>query len=314
VRRSFFVLAGLSACVAAASIAACSSTGSSAGVPPITGIVVRAETITNARGCGAANNQVFRYAAVVYGYDGQAKNESEVPDHLTVPRTANVFDCFTDGTFVQLSPVNGRLDFRVDVFVYNEPAYQAQKGTVDRATAPEPAPWDPDAGPPPPPPALAVKQSLESSLPTWTTTCFATQLQDVTVLAVCDPLAAGQSGIRGRAPADGGAPTASVVLPLGAFPLVDGGALRCDDQFVKVRARARKSSKVGEPADLRCSKVGPEGTLVPTTFEVNPADAPATYAIDVALFRQDDSLVGQTVCRAVTSPGLTSSAVCDPVK
>lgn len=306
-RRFLLAFAGLVGCACAVSFVACSDTGSTAGVPPITGVVVRAETLTTGRGCGTRGDQVFRYAAIVYGNDGNG--------NLDVPRAANVFDCFTDGTFVQLAPVNDSLDFRIDVFVYNQQAYLAQRAVIDGATAPEPPPPDPDAAAPPPPaPAAAVKQALEASLPTWTTTCTASQLQDVEVLAVCDPLAAGLSGIRDLTPADGAAPVpASVTLPLGSFALADGGVVRCDDQFTKVRVRARQGSSIGEPADLRCSKVGSEGTLVPVVFEVNPAAAPATYLIDVALLRADDSMLGQTLCRASTSPGLASSAVCDPL-
>lgn len=308
-RRFLLAFAGFVACACTVSFLACSDAGSTAGVPPITGIVVRAETLTTGRGCGTRGDQVFRYAAIVYGYDG-----TDNANNLTVPRAANVFDCFTDGTFVQLTPVNGRLDFRVDVFVYNEQAYLAQKAVVDSASAPEPPPPDPDAAAPPPAPAAAVKQALEASLPTWSTTCTASQLQDVQVLAVCDPLAAGLAGIRGLTPTDGGgAAAASVTLSLGAFPLADGGVVRCDDQFTKVRVRARQGSSIGQPADLRCSKVGSEGTLVPVVFELNPAAAPATYLIDVALLRADDSVLGQTLCRASTSPGLPSSAVCDPL-
>lgn len=304
---SFLAFAGLTAAATLGTMVACSESTGVGGIPPVTGIVIRAESLTQGRGCGTGASQVFRYAAVVYGMDGAG--------NFTVPRAANVFDCFTDGTFVQLAPVNGSLDFRVDVFVYTQPAYASQKATIDNASAPEP-PLPTDANPNPVAPALAVKTALEGTTPTWTTSCTATQQPDVRVLAACNPLAAGTGGLGGQTDAatDGGGDAGAIVtLSLGSFPNAEGGTYRCSDQFTKTRVRPRVGGTIGEAVDLRCDRVDEQGTLVPVVFEVNPALAPANYEIDVGLVRADDTVLGQTICRAGTTPGLKSSAVCDPV-
>lgn len=303
---SFLAFAGLATAATLGTMVACSETTGVGGIPPVTGIVIRAESLTTGRGCGTSANQVFRYAAVVYGRDPAG--------NLTVPRAANVFDCFTDGTFVQLSPVNGSLDFRVDVFVYTQAAYATQKATVDNASAPEP-PLPTDANPDPVPPALAVKTALEGSTPSWTTSCTATQQQDVRVLALCNPLEAGKGGLGQKTDAstDGGADAGVIALSLGSFPNAEGGTYRCGDQFVKARVRPRVGTTIQAAVDLRCDRVDEQGALVPVVFEINPAVAPASYEIDVGLVRADESVLGQTICRATTTPGLKSSATCDPV-
>ena len=73
---------------------------------------------------------------------------------------------------------------------------------------------------------------------------------------------------------------------------------------------ARVSSTI---EDVDMAIYADDGTLQPVTYVIAPAVAPAVYAIDLALVRADDTVLGQTVCRATTSPGLSSSAVCDPV-
>jgi len=99
VTAAFLALVGL----AVAFVVACSGSGSTAGIPPITGIVVRAETLTAGRGCGTGPTQLFKYAAVVYGSTGGDPNDEGT---YRAPVTAGVYDCFADGTFVEL-PLTG---------------------------------------------------------------------------------------------------------------------------------------------------------------------------------------------------------------
>src|SRR6185436_3995006 len=85
--------------------AACAGAGSTSGITTITGIVVRAETLTTGHGCGDKAEQLFKYGIVVFG-----KNPGD--DRFEVPIAGNVYDCFTDGTFVRLPYVNGSNDYR----------------------------------------------------------------------------------------------------------------------------------------------------------------------------------------------------------
>src|SRR3954471_2972887 len=82
-RRVFYVLAFLPICAVLFGLA-CSGTTSSDVIPPITGIVVRAETLTTGRGCVRAPGQVFKYAAVAYGY-----NDGDVPSPAQAERLAH---------------------------------------------------------------------------------------------------------------------------------------------------------------------------------------------------------------------------------
>src|SRR6185369_467300 len=105
---------------------------SSASVNPITGIVVRAETLTTGRGCGTSPTNVFKYAVVVFGFSGNGASPADRASYTT-PVTANVFECFTDGAFIELTPVQGISTFRLEVYAYNQPAYAAGRSTIDVA-------------------------------------------------------------------------------------------------------------------------------------------------------------------------------------
>lgn len=180
---------GLSAAAgAAATVAGCDSTSTEPLIVPITGITVRAETLTAAVGCGTAPSQIFKYAVVVFGVnEGEATN-LDIPlnqkkyDQFVA---ANVYDCFTDGTFVNLPVINGLSVYGVEVIAFDQPAYVAAGG--DALIGPVVA-GD-----------LALLRSKQA---TYTTTCSAEQLVDVQSLAVCKPLTATGSSDGGT---DGGA-------------------------------------------------------------------------------------------------------------
>src|SRR6185295_8411509 len=79
---------------------------------------VRAETLTADHGCGAASTQLFKYVVLVFGADPNADLAG-----------ANVYDCFTDGTFVDLPPIGGKNAYRLEVFAYNKSAYDQAAAT-----------------------------------------------------------------------------------------------------------------------------------------------------------------------------------------
>lgn len=283
--------------VAGAGLAACGSTGSGESIPPITGVTVRAETLTAGRGCGTAPTQLFKYAVVVF-----ARGEYVA---------GNVYDCFTDGTFVELPDIGTSL-YTMEVFAYSRAAYVAAGGDAVAAIMARlnanHAVLGTDAGGPPQREAIeADLKRLRSTNPTYSTTCTAEQLGLVQTLAVCKPLQLGAGGI--------GVPAqpASVVLSLAKFPKADGSFATCDDQYVAVRTKFRVGG-VDNPAttDTRCSALGETG-LQPVSVTISPAVAPASYVFTATLLRADGSTVGTTTCGAETSPGLTSAAVCQPL-
>jgi len=291
---------------------ACSGSESTSGIPPITGITIRAETLTTGRGCGRGPTQLFKYAAVVYGYTNGLPNDRT---SYQTALTAGVYDCFADGTFVELPAVSGSFTYRLEVYAFTAPAYDAAALAIETAGT--------------------NAETLRGTKPTWTTVCIATQQRDVQSLAICDPLTATINETR-------------IVLPTGAFSRADGRVSTCvrtatvdagtdasdggdgatdadagDNDagadaadagdgglpeglgYVTVRATARVNDMVpAAPAEIPC----------PDTFTVHDAVPAAHYAIDVVLLDESGATVGTTTCTADTQDGKESSATCAPVE
>ena len=313
-RFRWLVAAILLGCVAV--FVACSGSSSSTGIPPITGIVIRAETLTTGRGCGRGPAQLFKYAAIVYGYtDGP----TDVKGSYRTPITSGVYDCFTDGTFVELPETAGSTTFRLDVFAYSEPAYTAARAAIEGAGT--------------------NGDALRATSPTWTTVCSATQLRDVQALAVCDPL------VSGLAPS-------SILLRTSAFSLAAGGATICS-RTINADAGSDGGDDAGDAATDAASDAtvdaapdgpseagtdaGPSLGLVfstvhvtttsngaptvpeatvscPDTFVIPNATPNAAYTLDVTLRDDTAALVGTTKCTATASAGVETAATCTPVK
>lgn len=257
---------------------ACSGTSASDTIVPITGVTIRAETLTNGRGCGRGATQIFKYAAVVLG-----KNPTS--PEFDVVLAGNVYDCFSDGQFVELPASGGTFDYAIRVFAYNEAAFLAAGDAQVRT-------------------AVGNPTALPATNPTFTTTCSAVQLEFVQSLAVCQQLVVGVSGA--------GAAPATVVLGATTFPGPEGGVVTCETDFTSVRFRSVVSGITSDITEARCATLTP--SFQPYTITVSPAAAPASYVIEVALLRGDASVLGQTTCGAETSPGLTSTAVCKPLR
>ncbi len=250
----------------------CSGTSASDTLTPITGITVRAETLTASRGCGRGPTQVFKYAVAVLG-----RNPGQLSS-FDVKIAGGVYDCFTDAQFVNLPSSGGSFDYSLQVFAYNEAAFT--KAGEDKVKAAAVNPTD-----------------LPSTNPTLTTTCTAQEFDQVQSLAACDPLAPGSAGVGITSQ------PASVELPVTSFSTTAGGTVVCGASYTMVRYRADANGTPGTTTDARCN-----GTIT-----LSPAVAPASYAIAVALLRSDGTVLGQTTCGADTSPGLISTATCQPV-
>ena len=291
---------------------ACGSTSTETLFPPITGVTVKAESLTSGLGCGTGATQIFKYAVVV---------STPVPNAVDAPpvyAASNLYDCFTDGTFVDLPDI-GTAQYDIKVYAYSRAAFTAAGADVvativNRMNANRVLILA-DAGGPSEQAAIAADLVLlRSTNPTYSTTCSASQLQLVQSLAACKPLKLGTSGL-GPVGAEAGAPgAATVLLPLARFDKVGAAAgVTCDDQYVAVRTTVRiGSGAASEPTDTRCSGLGDAG-LTSATITISPAEAPASYAFTAALLRADGTALGATTCAAETSPGLTSTAVCQPL-
>jgi hypothetical protein len=311
----------VTACVAG--LVACTTTTTTT-VPPVTGILIRAETLTSERGCGTGPTQLYKYAVLVYSAEPSLVDTDAGTDRkYNVPQPGNVFDCFTDGEFVSLPDTKGNTTFRLEVFAFNEAAYRAASAIIDRGGI------------------ASDDAALRNANPTWTTVCMATQQPDVETLATCDPLKPGLGGF-GEAPgptsieldtgktftiaghpatcangvADAGADAASdaggdAEAPestedagdageADAAPPVDAGPLT----FTQVRVRPRINAAVVGPAEV---------VTCPTPYRAEvPAD-PATYQLDVELLDSSGNPIvpgAQTVCTVTSQSGRTSSAAC----
>jgi hypothetical protein len=340
-----FLLALLLAPLFAAIFAlACGGTSTSNTIPPITGIVVRAETLTTGRGCGQGPGQVFKYAAAVYGLKDPTGDAGRGPyldpDQFSLPVTAAIFDCFTDGTFVQLPPqpnANGSFTYRVEVFVFDSAALAAAQAATPSLNqiVGEIAPAFLDAGLVGA--AMMGRDQLRATLPTWTTTCYATQQQDVQVLAVCDPLSFGKAGL--VSVPDAGTPPAAIELGTQGFALPDGGIVACDDGDGGIAVpEAGPPDDAGDAGDAGDAEAGPPPptvastfrtvTVVPSTggatlqaatvacpsvYHLEPPQQVGSFTLDVTLRAADGTAVGHTTCAAAAEPGRTSSAACQPV-
>jgi hypothetical protein len=332
-RRSLLLLFALGLVAAAVAIA-CGGTATSDTITPITGIVIRAERLTTGRGCGTKPGQVFKYAAVVFEHHAGHSIDTRDPGSFDLPLTANVYDCFTDGTFVELpaSPGDNSVTYRIELYIYDQPAYAQSEADIAGATNDIALALDAAALPA----ATAAVGRLRTTRPVWTTTCGATQQEQVEVLAVCDPIAFGLGGIAGLSAGDAGA--TAIDLATGAFALAGGGVASCGDEDggVPEAGPAADAGDAGDAGDaeagapdaavtsssslFRTVHVVPSGgaaatdVTCPDHFHLDQLTPLTTVSLDVTLLRSDGSTLGKTTCSALTRLGETSSATCEPVK
>ncbi len=177
---------------------ACGTTGTTLTVAPITGITLRAETLTAGYGCGVKNGQVFRYLAVVLGAN---PDDAIVADSSLKRRdellAASLYDCFADGQFIDLPVSGGSSDYVLKAYLYDSAAYAAAggdarfNGIANRLGALR-ASVVADGGADVRTAIQAELAAIPTTHPTFTTTCSGAQFPDVQSLAVCEPLTAGK--------------------------------------------------------------------------------------------------------------------------
>lgn len=112
---------------AAACASGCSSSSAGGGLAPITEIVVPADAITRATGCGAEKGKTFKYAAVVSS--AAPIGDAGAPSKGVA---RGVYDCFVDASFSAL-PYNADFSatFVIDVVAFDAEEYNAQRAAID---------------------------------------------------------------------------------------------------------------------------------------------------------------------------------------
>jgi hypothetical protein len=187
----------LVACLAtgvAGAVVACGSTASTEVLPPLTGIVVRAESVAGAFGCGERAAQVFKYVVIVRG-----ANPPGLPAGRDEFLAANVFDCFADGQFMNLPAVTSPAAYGLEVLGYDRLGFEAvnasgaltgllsQLAALRAAVAADGGASD----------RAAVKVELDKLLlsnATYRTSCEASQVTDVESVATCKSLVRSDAG------------------------------------------------------------------------------------------------------------------------
>ena len=311
-RLSSFGLFGVSAAllVLLATFMACTSDTTTLLTQPITGVTVQATSLLAGHGCGTGSSQVFKYAVVVNGVDALTASNNGIPlsqKTYNVFQAANLYDCFSDGTFTNLQASNGLFAYHLEVYAFDQAAYVAAGGDqlvtlmgdlqqnkarqdLDIANGGTGATF-----------AMTVANDLgilRGKQATYSTTCTAEQLGQVQTLAVCKPLSLGTDA--------GGSNPATITLALDAFASSDGSVLSCTKDYASVRVTPTISGAAGPTiATTEC-------TASPLTIRM--ASTPASYSLDVTLVKADETVLGTTTCAADTSYNLTVPAKCTPVQ
>jgi hypothetical protein len=331
--------------LAAAALAAACAASTTATPVTTTGIVMPASTLTTQRGCGTAPSNVFKYAVVVFAYEGNDASISAGTSY-NFAIAGQTFDCFTDGVFVQLPVWNGSTSYRLEVYAYNQSAWNAQEAAVTTAVATTNASAASDAATAAS--SKAASTALQSTSPTWTTQCRVTQSGEVETLATCDPVLAGTAGVAGGSIA----PT-TITVPTASFKLADGTTATCNPAAVTSAPAsgdggdggdAGDAADTGDAGDAGDAGVSPGGGAdagapgdggagvefarvrirwrtaavvgpvvdvpCPGSSAIPVLSDPETYTIDIGLLDSAGNPIGTTECSAVTQTGTASSAVC----
>ncbi len=180
------------ASVAAVALPAC-TVDDAGGITPITGIVVRAQSLVAGHGCGTGPDQIYKYSVVVSAFDEAGATEVFI--------AGGTYDCFADATFVNLcSSSSGNYVFNVNVYAFTQAAWNSDGGLpetqVQTLLATHPSYCTNDAGHVSPLQSDqtvrpdndgGLDQQLQSKA-SFTTTCTATQESSAEVVAVCAPV------------------------------------------------------------------------------------------------------------------------------
>jgi hypothetical protein len=172
--------------------AACDTADGNTAFVPVTGIIIRSDSLVTGIGCGTDPGEVFKYVAFVA--PAPAIEGGPAPAQF-----ATVVDCFSDGVFVNLSTAASQ-EFDVTILAFNQETWNVVGAGLEAAAA--------DAG------TVPLETVLTTSAPeaNWVTTCTAIEEQQIQVLAVCAPLTA-QSTPSEAGIVDTGADVAEASLP-----------------------------------------------------------------------------------------------------
>jgi hypothetical protein len=272
---------GLVVAAAAAAVGACTSNPAASGFTPITGIIIRSDSLVAGKGCGTAPGQVYRYLAMVsYAPDDAGTSKA--------PIAGAVYDCFADGWFsnLQPDPTTGSVSYVVTIYAYDAPSYRAAdlQCYVDQTCATQ----SPDA-------CSAARLHT-----VYTTTCTATQQQGISVLADCRSLA--------RFTCDPNAGASKIAIPTASFRLIDGGTIACGEDAGYTQAVAFYAPEGGLPTQTGVFDCG-------APLVIDPAQPCTSYAIQLHLQSTSEAgpaVVASTQCSATTRPTCAATASCSP--
>jgi hypothetical protein len=164
---------------AAMTVTACNTTDATTILSPVTGILVKADDLLGPHNCGEGPDDIYKYAAVLV--------ESTTGQLIT----AQVYDCFADAVFVDLTGTptsdGGTLyDYAVLIYAWNLQTYTANYsasapgGGIAEALNAINVAGATDA-------ALTVNPFV-GVVANYSTTCTAVQMTNIEQTAVCLPL------------------------------------------------------------------------------------------------------------------------------
>jgi hypothetical protein len=163
---------------------ACSS-GTSTGITPTTGIVVRADDLVAGYGCGTGPSQIYEYAVII----------SSVPEEGgsgAVFIAGGAYPCYADATFINLcASTSGSLSFNVNVYAFTEAQWNLESSKLQNPPLQDLESYcQYDGGTPasfnelvP----LVATQLLYQGYASYTEDCVGTQQENIEVEAVCPP-------------------------------------------------------------------------------------------------------------------------------
>jgi hypothetical protein len=243
-----------------ASLGACSSTT----VNPLielNGITIPAASLTTGIGCGTGPGQIYKYAAV-----------------LTDPALGQVYDCFADAAFqIPVATADGGGLYTVDVFLYDQDAYNANATTINAAAG-----------------ASNALPILTKVPATYLASCTATQTGNLQTVAQCTRVTATGPG--------------SMQVATNSFALSDGGSLDCDAGYTSVVGASLVDGGLVSANDSGAEPA----TFCPNTLNLGTFPALAHIDAPVTLLNIG-SPVASTVCHAVITPNGVSPSTCDPL-
>jgi hypothetical protein len=193
VNRRETIVAAMAAAFGGCLLAGCPTTATTTTYIPITGILVRASTLTEGVGCGTAPGQVYKYAALLaYVDDGGL---ASAPQYSF----SGVFDCFADGLFSNLRPdPAGSTTFQLTILAWDQAAFPPALQCDATDAAFTFCPGDsPDV------------VTANEGTPGWSTTCTASQTLGVSTVASCGPLAPPGGALADSGAGDAALPPAS---------------------------------------------------------------------------------------------------------